>query len=74
MELYNKMEDLTKYTPTELLKMINDIETGHINLKKEIVEHTYEVDELEKIVNKKIKKLDELEKQYVLLITEINNR
>lgn len=74
MELYNKMEDLTKYTPTELLKMVNDIETGHTNLKKEIVEHTYEADELEKTVNEKIKKLDELEKQYVLLITEINNR
>jgi len=68
------MEDLTKYTPTELLKMINDTETIHTNLKKEILDYTLEADELEKTVNEKIKKLDELEKQYVILITEINNR
>ena len=60
------MEDLSKYTPTELLKMINDIKAKIMKtLKEEIIDHTYEVDELEKIINNKIGELTEVEKNYV---------
>jgi hypothetical protein len=68
------MENLSKYTPTELLKMINDSTTEHERLKKEIVDHTIEVDELEIKINAKINRLTEAEKEYVELIEELNNR
>ena len=42
------MENLSKHTPTVLLKMINDIKITHDKLKQEIINYTVEVDELEK--------------------------
>lgn len=74
MELYNNMEELNKYTPTELLKMINDSKVLHDKIKQEIIDHTYAVDELEKVINNKINELTETEKYYVELIEELNNR
>jgi len=68
------MEDLGKYTPTELLKLINDVKLKHDTLKQEIINHTFEVDELEKKINEKIAKLDELEKNYVKLIEQIEKK
>ena len=68
------MENLCGYTATELLKMINDSATEHERLKKEIFDHTIEVDELEIKINAKIDKLTESEKEYVELIEELNNR
>lgn len=68
------MEDLSKRTPTELLKMINDSKTVHENLKKEIMDLTYEVDEIESKINKKIAELTLTEQQYVELIEELNKR
>jgi len=68
------MKDISKYTPTELLKMINDSNTAHDALKQEIIDHTFEVDELEIKINQKIEKLTEIEKNYVILIEELNNR
>jgi len=68
------MEDLSKYTPTELLKMINDTKVKHDSLKQEIINHTIEVDELEKTINIKLENLTEIEKNYIKLIEEINNR
>jgi hypothetical protein len=53
------MEDLIKYTPTELLKMINDIKLKYDTLKQEIVNHTFEAEELEKTINEKIDVLTE---------------
>jgi len=76
MELYNNinMEDLTKYTPTELLKLINDTKKIHDNLKQEIIDYTYQADELEKIINNKINELTDTEKYYILLIEEMEKR
>ena len=74
MELHNNMENLQKLTPIELLKMINDSQLEHERLKKEIIDHTYEVEILEKKINEKLVLLDVQEKQYVLLIEELNNR
>lgn len=68
------MENLSGYTPTELLKMSNDVTAKHNALKQEIINHTIEVDELEKKINEKIIILDQLEKNYVALMEELNNR
>jgi hypothetical protein len=72
------MIDLTKHTDTQLLKLLNDNKEKHDNLKKEIVDDTYEFDNyvIEKTneINQKIKRLEELEKNYIALIEELNNR
>jgi len=68
------MENLSTCTPTELLKLINDVKSKHDTLKQEIIGHTFEVDELEKKINEKLAKLDELEKSYVKLIEELEKK
>lgn len=68
------MEELSKYTPTELLKFINETKDSHDNLKEEIIADTHKMDELELLINSKIDKLDKLEKKYIALIEEISNR
>jgi len=68
------MENLSKYTPIELNKMINDIKIKHDTLKQEIINYTYEAEELEKKINEKIKVLTETENYYVLLIEEMEKR
>ena len=68
------MEELSKYTPIEILKMINDSKVEHEGLKKEIIDLTYEFDELEKKINEKIEVLHGIEKNYVAYIEELNNR
>jgi uncharacterized coiled-coil DUF342 family protein len=68
------MENLSKYTPTELLKLINDIKLKHDNLKQEIIDYTYQVDELNKIINNKINELTDVENYYVALIEEMEKR
>jgi hypothetical protein len=54
--------------------MINDSNVAHDVLKQEIIDHTFEVDELEIKINQKIEKLTEIEKNYVILVEELNNR
>ena len=68
------MENLTKYTPTELLKLINDTKKNHDSLKQEIIDYTYQFDELEKTINNKINELSNAEKYYILLIEEMEKR
>ena len=68
------MESLSGYTPTQLLKMINDSNVEHEKIKKEILEFTDEVETLESKINKKIVELTLMEQQYVELIEESNNR
>jgi len=68
------MENLSEYTPTQLLKMINDLKLKHDTLKQEIISHTFEVDELEKTINQKLAILTESEKNYVALIEEMEKR
>lgn len=68
------MEDLSKHTPTELLKMINDSKAKHDNLKQEIIDLTYEIEVLEEKINARIDVLSKTEKKYVELIEELNNR
>lgn len=68
------MEELSTYTPTELLKLINDSKVEHERLKTEIFDLTYKLDELETEINIKIDALSVEEKKYVALIEELNNR
>ena len=62
------MEDLTKYTPIELQKMGNDIKAQHDKLKEELIAATYEMEKLEIEINEKVKKLQELEENYVRIV------
>lgn len=62
------MEDLNKYSQTELLKMGNDFKERHDILKKEIITDTHKIEEIEIDINKKIIELDKLEKNYVKIV------
>lgn len=68
------MENLSGYTATELLKIINETKFKHDSLKQEIINHTIEIDELEMKINSKLNILTELEKNYIELIEEISKR
>jgi len=68
------MEDLDKYTPIELNKMINDVKLKYDTLKQEIIDHTFEIDELDKKINEKLVIVTELEKNYIELVEEITSR
>ena len=65
------MEDLSKYTPIELQKMGNDIKAKHDKLKEELIADTYEMEELEKQINEKVKSMEELEKNYVEIVEKL---
>ena len=62
------MEDLTKLTPTELLKIGNEIKAQHDKLKEDILADTYEMEKLEISINEKARQLEELEKNYVEIV------
>jgi len=68
------MENLAQYTPTELLSMVNRTHELHETLKQNIIDFSIELDELEAKINEKLRLLDEVEKQYIELVEEINNR
>lgn len=68
------MENLKNKTLIELQKIANDINEKHELLKKEIIETSYEYDRIEKELNEKINKLNELEKNYINIIEELDNR
>jgi predicted alternative tryptophan synthase beta-subunit len=68
------MEDLSKHTPTELLKIINDTKTEHDNLKDDIAADTKQIDDITVVINEKLDQLTITEKKYVKLIEELNNR
>jgi len=68
------MENLSQYSEIELLKMINDIKLKHDTLKNDVINLTYEYDDIEKKINEKIAQLNELEKNYVELIEEMSKR
>jgi len=68
------MEDLAQYTPTELLKLVNDNNVKHESLRLEVIYYTHEIDNLEQIINEKLKVIDQLEKNYIALIEEMDKR
>lgn len=68
------MENLEKYTPIELLKQLNNIKLEHDVVKNKIIEYTNEIDLLEKTITLELTILSDIEKRYIDLIQEINNR
>lgn len=68
------MKNLKDKTEIELQKLFNDTKESHENIKSEIVNISYEIDELSAVLNGKITELTELEKNYVLLAEEIDKR
>jgi SMC interacting uncharacterized protein involved in chromosome segregation len=68
------MENLSGYTPTQLLKMINDCKLKHETLKQEILGFVDEVETLEIKINLSIATLTQSEKEYIELIEELDNR
>ena len=68
------MEDLSKYTPTELLKIGNDIKSKVDLVKKSIVDDTYVIDDAQVRINHNLKIMNDLLKIYDEIINEINNR
>ena len=66
------MENLKGKTPIELQKMFNDLGAKHELLKEEITGITFHIDELSESLNEKLSELTELEKNYVLLVEEID--
>jgi len=68
------MDDYKNKTTIELLKLINDLKSNYDILKQEIINYSIEIDEIEKIINEKIIKLTNFEKNYIDLIEEFNKR
>lgn len=68
------MENLKELTPTELLKTASDIKAKHEQLKEDIETATYQLESLEASISVKLVELVELEKNYVLVVEEIDNR
>lgn len=65
------MENLDKHTQIELQNMGNAIKAKHDKLKDELIVDTYEMEELEKRINDKVKLMEELEKNYVEIVEKI---
>ena len=68
------MIDLNKYTPTELLKMSNDIVIEHDIVKQKIVDDLLIVDEIQKRINENLLKLDDYKSLNSIILNELNNR
>jgi len=68
------MENLSGYTSTQLLKIGNDIKKQYDELKVDIVNETYLLQEVENRLNEKLSKFELLEKHYTTVINEINKR
>jgi len=68
------MEDLTKLTAIELQVKGNQIKEKHDNLKQEIIDITYVIEELEKTMNGKAEEMQKLEEQYVIIVEIITSR
>lgn len=68
------MKNLSKHTPTELLKILNDTKKDHESLKDKVIQDTEKIDEIEKEINLNLKKITDLEKLYVQIIEELDKR
>lgn len=68
------MDNLKDYSETQLLKFINDAEKDHNDKKKDIIIILDEFNEVKDRLNAEVDKLDLIEKRYVTLIGEYNER
>ena len=67
------MEELDKLTPTELLKIGNDIKSKHEILKNRIIDYTILIEDLQKKINECVAEMDSIEEKYVKIIEIIEN-
>ena len=65
------MNDLDKYTPTELLKLGDDVVKQHNQIKDDIITLTKEIDDIEETIKDKLKELEALEKLYLDIFNNI---
>lgn len=71
---YKYMSNFKEHTLTELLKLVNDAKKMHDDLKKEIIDDSKVMDDLNAKINEKIEMLDLIEKNYIEIVDELNNR
>ncbi len=67
------MEEFDKLTPTELLKIGNDIKSKHEILKNRIIDYTISIEDLQKKINECVAEMDSIEEKYVRIIEIIEN-
>ena len=65
------MKNFDNYTPTELMKLGDDIVKKHISVKEEIVSLTKEIDSIEVTIKEKLKELEALEQLYLDISNDI---
>ena len=63
--------DFSKYTPTELLKISNDIKEKHNKIKENIIMLVDLIDENKEKINNNIDELTNLEEVHKLIMDEI---
>lgn len=68
------MENLSELTPIELQKCAEECKKWHDAIKKEIIEKTELMENLEKEINEKLQQLKNVENNYVAIIEEIDKR
>jgi hypothetical protein len=64
----------SNYTPTELLKLVNDTNAEHSRVKNDILLLADNLDEIQTQINNKINELNDIENLYKLLAEEMNKR
>ena len=68
------MGKFSDYTIIELNKHAQELKSEHENCKTSIIEHAKEIEVIENSINEKMKRLSEIESDYVDMIEEINKR
>lgn len=63
------MDDIVKKLTMEM----NDVVSKHEKIKSDIIELTKESDIIEFKINEKLKELHIIEKEYVRIVSELNN-
>jgi len=63
------MDDIVKKLTIEM----NDVVSKHEKIKSDIIELTKESDIIEFKINEKLKELHIIEKEYVRIVSELNN-
>jgi fructose-1-phosphate kinase PfkB-like protein len=71
MQQYNKIMDLSKYTPTELLKIKNDLIKNHDEIKEIILNKVDKIDDIKNEINENILEMNYIEGLYNKITEEL---
>ncbi len=71
MQQYNKIMDLSKYTPTELLKFKNDLIKNHDEIKEIILNKVDKIDDIKNEINENILEMNYIEELYNKITEEL---